>query len=261
MDFYMWEGGGLVRTDSLWQALRLSVQEHKVIALTGAGGKTTVMFRLADEMASLGRRVIVTTTTHILRPFDRTVLLSGHAEDAKWWHKEKTAAGQGGVLVAGNLVSYDKLKAMQPEETAALRQYADVLLLEADGAKRLPLKAPGEAEPVIPDYADAVIGCMGLDSIGEELDLVCFRKELAGRLLDLTAGADGGFRHRLTPSDAAVILTGLEGTRKSVGDREFRVVLNKADHEERLQQARQTIMEIQKLRPELCAVTSFPENS
>lgn len=48
--------------------------------------------------------------------------------------------------------------------------------IEADGAKRLPLKAPGEWEPVIPEFVDLVIGVVGMDALGEPI-----RKIATGR--------------------------------------------------------------------------------
>ena len=39
-----------------------------LIAITGAGGKTTTMYTLADELAQRGKRVITTTTTQIFYP-------------------------------------------------------------------------------------------------------------------------------------------------------------------------------------------------
>lgn len=263
MVFYKWEQAELVRTCNLWPALRLPDRERIVIALTGAGGKTSVMFRLADEMADAGKRVIVTTTTHIYRPSDRAVAETGDRREIEKWRecgnagRECGTGMRGCVLVAGLPASDGKLKSLPPEETASLREYADVLLIEADGARQLPIKAPRKGEPVIPAYADVVIGCMGLDSIGNELGRICFRRELAGRLLGWEPELDGAYRRRITPRDAAVILTSEKGTRKSVGGREFRVVLNKADDADRIQKAMQTVMEIDKLRPELCAVTSF----
>jgi probable selenium-dependent hydroxylase accessory protein YqeC len=39
-----------------------------VISLVGAGGKTTLMFRMARELAAAGETVLTTTTTRIYRP-------------------------------------------------------------------------------------------------------------------------------------------------------------------------------------------------
>ena len=45
----------------------LGMERGEVVSLVGAGGKTTTMFRLADELASDGWKVITTTTTMIWR--------------------------------------------------------------------------------------------------------------------------------------------------------------------------------------------------
>jgi probable selenium-dependent hydroxylase accessory protein YqeC len=42
--------------------------EAGVISIVGAGGKTTLMFRLAGELARVGHRVLTTTSTKIFRP-------------------------------------------------------------------------------------------------------------------------------------------------------------------------------------------------
>ena len=47
----------------LSHALRIHPKE--VVVLVGGGGKTTLMFRLADELAASGRRVVTTMTTRI----------------------------------------------------------------------------------------------------------------------------------------------------------------------------------------------------
>ena len=51
---------------SLRDALMLG--EGGVISLVGAGGKTSLMFRLAHELEKAGERVLTTTTTKIYEP-------------------------------------------------------------------------------------------------------------------------------------------------------------------------------------------------
>ncbi|HEX7593711.1 MAG TPA: hypothetical protein VF429_06025, partial [Anaerolineae bacterium] len=41
------------------------VRSKEIVALVGAGGKTTAMFHLADELAAQGKRVVTTTTTRL----------------------------------------------------------------------------------------------------------------------------------------------------------------------------------------------------
>lgn len=272
MVFYSWEYGVPVKKDSLWEALELSMDEYHTLALVGGGGKTSIMYRLADEAADKGKVVIATTTTHIFHPQDRPVIITEHADEVGGWLREKgmlpgiampkadgdiTARKRGIVLVTGLPAGDGKLKSMDTEEIDQLKQYADVLLIEADGAKRLPVKVPGEGEPVFLRDMDAVLGCMGLDCIGKALEEVCFRKELAIKLLGIGNGSDGGFGHKLTEADAALILTSGEGTRKEVGAREYRVVLNKADHAGLLSKAVNVAREIERISPVMCAITNL----
>lgn len=265
MNFYSWEHGVWMEKSSLWEALKLSAERHRAISLTGGGGKTSVMFRLADELAERGRTVIVTTTTHIFNPPDRNVVETDRAADVKAWLErrgrdaDRQGSGKkaGTVIVTGLPAAEGKLKSMPLAETAGLKALADVLLIEADGAKRLPIKVPRDGEPVILDCTDAVIGCMGLDCIGGELEEYCFRTERAAKLLGVEKGPDGHYSHRITSSDAARILTSEDGTRKQVGRRDYRVILNKADDESLLRTAAKTAKEMERRYPVLCAASCF----
>lgn len=269
MIFYSWNGGCLEEKISLWEALQLSEERHRMIALTGGGGKTSTMFRLADELADRGKAVVVTTTTHIFRPPDREVVETGSAgeverrlESLRRLKGDGSAfgypgrdGGKGVVLVVGIPAENGKLKSMALKEAARLKDCADVVLIEADGAKCLPIKVPREGEPVIPSGTDVVIGCAGMDVLGGELEAVCFRTELAAALLGVKERPEGGFDHRMTAGDAAVILTSDRGTRKGVDGRDYRVLLNKADDEALTAKAVQVIKEISSLSPQICAVS------
>lgn len=249
---YSWEHDGLRERPTLWEALKLSAERHRGIALTGGGGKTSVMFRLADELANMGKTVIVTTTTHIFNPPGRNVVETDCAEDAA-----KRLERNGSVLVVGVPAAGGKLKSLPLTEAARLKELADVLLYEADGAKRLPIKVPKDGEPVILECTDVVIGCMGLDCIGGELEEFCFRTEQAAELLGLQKGPDGHCSHRITCGDAAKILTSESGTRKLVGERDYRVVMNKADNEELIAKAVRIAGDMERLHPVPCAVSCF----
>lgn len=256
MVFYSWDSGALTEKSSLWEALRLSEERHRAIALVGGGGKTSTMFRLADELADMGKTVVVTTTTHIFRPSDREVMETDRAEAVER-RLAKRCQKAGTVLVAGVSASDGKLKSMPLEEVVRLKKCADVLLIEADGAKCLPIKVPRKGEPVIPAAVDVVIGCAGLDFLGGEMEQVCFRPELAAALLGVERGPKGVFCHRMTPQDGAVILTDGRAAKKNVAGREYRVLLNKADDERLTAGAVQVIREIERRGPEICAVSCF----
>ena len=119
--------------------------EKGVTALIGGGGKTTLMYTMAEELRRRGT-VLVTTSTHIQRPEQYPTLLTADAAAV-------TAAltTHGVVCVAGETAE-GKLcaPALSFELLAAL---ADFVLVEADGSKRLPQKAHAPHEPVIPPNA------------------------------------------------------------------------------------------------------------
>lgn len=109
-------------------------------AVIGSGGKTTMLRLLAEELPG---RVILTTSTHIF-PFAGVPLL--HGETAA----EITAAlRENRVICLGTPAAQGKLTAPAlPFD--ALQTLTDYLLIEADGAHRLPLKAHAAHEPALP---------------------------------------------------------------------------------------------------------------
>ena len=61
----------------------LMLERGGVISIVGAGGKTTLMFRLARELSKDGDRVLTTTTTKIYMPTraqSSIVMISGPAK-------------------------------------------------------------------------------------------------------------------------------------------------------------------------------------
>lgn len=141
--------------------------EKGVTALIGGGGKTTLMYTLAEELRRRGT-VIVTTSTHIQRPEQYPVLTA--ADDVA-----AALAEHGAVCVAGETAE-GKLcaPALSFEVLAAL---ADFVLVEADGSRRLPLKAHAPHEPVIPANTRRTVYVVGADGFGHPIRQVCHRPE------------------------------------------------------------------------------------
>lgn len=81
-----------------------------------------------------------------------------------------------------------------------LSRMADYVLVEADGAKCLPLKAHAEHEPVIPDCASRTICVVGADGLGKPISQACHRAEQFARLAGVTQDA------LATPESVAAVL-------------------------------------------------------
>lgn len=185
----------------------------RVISLVGGGGKTTLLFHLAEYFQAKGLRTAVITTTKIYRP-DR-VCKSPVQCEAAW------ASGE--YAVCGQDAPGGKLTAPVPDLLEWLLEQSEILLVEADGARRMACKMPAEHEPVLLPQTDTVIGVMGLDVLGQPVGDVCFRPEKICEHLGCT------MEHRLTPEDLTSILLSHSGTRKSVETRHYYIVLNKCD--------------------------------
>ena len=218
-----------------------------VTALVGGGGKTTLMLRLAREISKDGARVIVTTTTHIFPPEGIHTQNPATLEEAERALRKATAVCFGKPTDEGKLTQPDL-------PISAMERIADYILVEADGAKRLPLKAPAEHEPVIPREAKLVIAVAGLDGIGSKIRDAAFRPALYAALCG-KAETD-----LVTPRDLALVLAHENGQRKNVPNyARFAVLLNKADDADKRKAALQTSAELMQYAMERVVIASLRE--
>ena len=162
-----------------------------VTAIIGGGGKTSLMYRLAEELPG---RVLVCTSTRILPP-PHLPLVTGTEPDLD------QALETHRVVCAGTPAERGKLGASQVA-FGALEALADWVLVEADGSKGLPLKAHLPHEPVIPPEANNVILVQGADGFGRPVSEVCHRPEVWAAL------AGCGLEDPVTPEALARVIRG-----------------------------------------------------
>ena len=150
------------------EALRIG--DKSVVAFVGAGGKTTAMFNLAREFNFSS---ILTTTTKLgfeqAKLADKHINLKGRIPEPSDIGDEKVSLVTDGLIANGTRwQGLDDMQITRLRNLSAV--YSRALLIEADGAKTLPLKAPGEDEPIIPYFVDQVIVIAGLGAVGNILD-------------------------------------------------------------------------------------------
>lgn len=154
----------------------LSIERGDVISIVGSGGKTTTMFLMAEELKNLGT-VLVTTTTKILIPKvlkDYELCFNSVDSLLKYNLSLKNK-----VVILGSGVENGKLVGLNNLELSKVREKFDYILIEADGSKKLPLKAWRENEPVILKYTTKTLGVIPADLIGKKLDYnLVFNSEL-----------------------------------------------------------------------------------
>lgn len=221
---YLYRDDELCETDSLRQALKPEAEEPRgqrpVISVVGAGGKTTTLHRLADEYVRAGVPVIVTTTTHIMRE-DREYFLPGFSEEKIREQLKKT-----GQVWVGKPASCGKLGKLSDTAIENILKWGFPVLIEADGAKRMPAKVPAEHEPVILPCTTHVLSVYGLDSIGKKIEDVVFHPELAEKLLNKKKN------ECVSEKDIAILAGSVYAGRKGCPEKAgYTVVLNKADNE------------------------------
>lgn len=145
-----------------------------VTAIIGSGGKTTLIAVLAEELRNRGS-VILCTSTKIFPSSIYPTLIDENSEAIA------RALGEYGVVCIGSPAMAGKL--MQPKQSfRELSSLADFVLVEADGANHLPLKAHAPHEPVIPAESNQVVCVLGADGFGKPIAQVCHRPELYSTL-------------------------------------------------------------------------------
>jgi len=165
----------------------LGIGRGDVVAAVGAGGKTSLVYALAAEACEQGLRVLVTTTTHMgTLPEATTGPLFVESDGVSDASIEAALRDHGRATILGRRVRADKLEGLPPERVDALASRADLVLIEADGARGRSLKAPAAHEPVVPASASILVVLAALDVLGTPAggDLV-HRPEIVGRLTGL----------------------------------------------------------------------------
>jgi len=139
------------------------VKKGDVVSFVGGGGKTSLMLALAKELAP-GRKVVVTTTTRMgaqeLDPLEKFTDLGALEKELR--------SGRPAALYKA--VDGEKVIGFSPDVVDAISKFSDVVLVEADGTRRLPVKVPKSTEPVIVPSTTKLVVVYGLDGLDRPLD-------------------------------------------------------------------------------------------
>ncbi len=177
------------------------------IAITGCGGKTSLMIVLAEEYARRGRSVLMTTTTKVRSPYELDYGCDVVQLDS---YDHVPHCGER-VFFA---MTYDGRKVRSPE-LALLAEIADgydAVLMEADGSRGLPLKYHNPWDPVIPRFTTDVVAIAGMSALDRPLDDATVFNY--GAYLDASADTDATVSERTILN----LLRLDEGIRKGFAD-------------------------------------------
>jgi len=217
-----------------------------VVCLVGAGGKTSLMYRLARELAAEGQTVLTTTTTRIFAPTPEQspgYILGATADDILEQAGGMLGSHRHITAAAGKSPETGKLTGISPEAIDRLwaARVCDWIIVEADGAAGRPLKAPAGHEPVVPATTGWLVGMVGLSVLGKPLsEEWVFRSTIFSSLSSLPQGA------AVTAEAIAAVLVHERGILKGAPSRCRRLVfLNQADTVEREAAGLQVVRSIQ----------------
>lgn len=177
-----------VGLDELLGAFAFGPSEH--IALVGGGGKSTLLQALGRQLQG---RVVLTCTTKMGSDQDGGFQVVDHDDDPATW------PGNGAIMVWGR-VEGSKVHGVAIEACDLWATIADYVVIEADGARRRPFKAPRAYEPVVPKTVTQMISVIGADALGRIIADQCHRP------LRVAALAGCNPYQRLDPTHAATVL-------------------------------------------------------
>ncbi len=215
------------------RALHLtSPVSHQTISLVGAGGKTTALFQLARQLSGArSSAVIVTATSHLgtwqVSNADRHIIAKDINDIRPFLDNEL----RGVTLITGE-IKEDRTSPIDMPTRNWLREKLKAgnipLLIEADGSRQHPLKAPDSHEPPIPEFTDTVVVVAGLSAVGKLLtnDHV-YRAEIFSGLGNLA------LNQTITSESIRRVIAHPQGGLKNIPSAARRVVLlNQADSAE-----------------------------
>ena len=203
----------------------LGISSGGVVAFVGAGGKSGAILAIYGELTQAGLKVIVAPTTKmLLSEADRIgpLVTSGDAGELRA-KIEEALSGAPGVVVGSGMLSKNRVGGVDPEWVGDLAPLADVVLIEADGSRRRPIKGTADHEPALPDAATLVVAVANVQALGTPVDEEhVHRPEIFSKLTGVEPGqsitsrafalalAQGSLARIPQRARIAVIITGVE---------------------------------------------------
>jgi len=193
----------------------IQINDRELISLVGGGGKTTTLFTLGEQLA--GTTVLTTTTKMGAEQSSNYPVLIDPTDT----ELQTQLADAGRVLV---WKAADARRAIGVDKETCDRWFelANNVVVEADGSRKRPFKAPAGHEPVIPSKTTLLVACIGASALGRPIAESCHRPELVAELVDCAV------TDLLTPARAAAVLLSPAGSKKRLPeDARFVVALHR----------------------------------
>jgi probable selenium-dependent hydroxylase accessory protein YqeC len=151
----------------------LGIAGGDVVAFAGAGGKSGAILLVAAELVDAGLTVLAVPTTKMsLGEAEKVgpLVTSKDVSDLRLKVKAAFSEGNAGVAAGSAMISKGRVGGVAPHLVSDLAPLADVLLVEADGSRRRPIKGTADHEPALPDASTLVVAVGNVDALGSTVD-------------------------------------------------------------------------------------------
>lgn len=172
--------------------LALGISPGDVVAFVGAGGKSSAILAVAGELAEAGMTFLAAPTTKMFVSEAKkmgSLVTSGDPDELRAKAEEALSDGVSGVVVGSGLLSKNRIGGVEPAAIPSLASLADVVLVEADGSRRRPIKGTAEHEPALPEAATLVVAVGNISAFGAPVgEEHVHRPELFSKLTGIGTG-------------------------------------------------------------------------
>src|ERR671917_933159 len=205
--------------------LALGIASGDVTAFVGSGGKSSAILAVAGELAEAEMTFLAVPTTKMLvSEAERlgSLVTAEDPEELRTKAERALSGGATGVVVGSGLLSKNRVGGVEPAAIASLAQLADVVLVEADGSRRRPIKGTANHEPVLPEAATLVVATGNISAFGMPVDEeYVHRPEIFSKLTGIGPGqsitarafaralAEGSLAEIPDGARATVLITGV----------------------------------------------------
>ena len=182
----------------------LGISSGDVAAFVGAGGKSGAILAVSGGLTQEGMRVLVAPTTKMLSSEADMIgpLVTSEDADDLRAKTERAFSEAPAVVVGSGMISKNRVGGVDPGWIGDLAKLADVVLVEADGARRRPIKGTADHEPVLPEAATLVVAVGNVNALGTPVDEEHVHRP--GIFSDLTGIGQG---QSITPRAFAIALS------------------------------------------------------
>ena len=192
----------LLRISELANYLELDApQAQNHISIVGGGGKTTILHALGKQLQG---KTILTSTTKMGFDQNRSLPVFFEPEDEIIQN-----ISNGNPIMIWKEVQGERAIGVDPSLCDHWFRSVDNVVVEADGSRRLPFKAPEEFEPVVPSSSNLMISTIGAEALDQVISSCCHRPELVAELAECLP------HERLTPERAAKVILHSDGQKKA----------------------------------------------